>query len=483
MKRYNQVREAVGLLLVGWLCGVPALTIEGYHPADSVPVDTSLHNEHPRTYSFEAGELELRSALRFFARANDFELICDTTLEGTVTTSFKDVALETAMEQLLADTKSSWYLSGNTLRILSFENGKKIERRPDNSERAFKVIEMEGARIFKIDYPRLKRTGQGSSTATISSTASGEAGSIALSTNDEILFWQELEEQLRQLISPKGKLIISKMSGIVHVSDNEDVLDRVETFIHEVVRVATRQVEITARIYEVSLDKDHSLGVDWSAVEQTMSLKGITGAINGGIEVIRSTTDMSVATTKVDLTVDDKLAMLVNALKEQGDVQAVSQPRILTLNNQPALIKIGTDYPFFSANVTTNATTGQREVEEEVKIITVGVVLSVTPQISADGWITLGIDPLISDLVSTEQSENGSTAPVVDVKQSSALVRLRDQSTVRISGLLQRKKRTITRKVPLLGEIPLLKYLFQWTYTKENQRELIIFITPREIKR
>jgi len=171
--------------------------------------------------------------------------------------------------------------------------------------------------------------------------------------------------------------------------------------------------------------------------------------------------------------------MIIDALKEQGEVRTVSQPRVVTINNQPALVKVGTDMPFFSASVTVNPTTSVREVQEAVRVITVGVVLSVTPQISGDGWVTLGIDPLISDLVSTEISQNGSTAPVVDVKQSSALVRLKDRQTVRISGLLQSKKNVVERKVPLLGDIPLLKYLFKWKYSRVVKKELIIFITPR----
>jgi type II secretory pathway component GspD/PulD (secretin) len=111
----------------------------------------------------------------------------------------------------------------------------------------------------------------------------------------------------------------------------------------------------------------------------------------------------------------------------------------------------------------------------------VGVVLSVTPQISEDRWITLGIDPMISDLIQTVVSQNGSSAPVIDVKQSSSLVRLQDRTTVRISGLLQTKHSQFTRKIPILGQIPLIKYLFQWTYSKDVRKELVIFITPRII--
>ena len=91
----------------------------------------------------------------------------------------------------------------------------------------------------------------------------------------------------------------------------------------------------------------------------------------------------------------------------------------------------------------------------------------------------LGIDPLISDQVGTSISPNGSTAPIIDVKQSSSFVRLRDSQTVRISGLLQTKKSKTQKKIPLLGDIPWLGWLFRWSYESESQKELIIFITPR----
>jgi type II secretory pathway component GspD/PulD (secretin) len=103
----------------------------------------------------------------------------------------------------------------------------------------------------------------------------------------------------------------------------------------------------------------------------------------------------------------------------------------------------------------------------------------VTPQISADGRIQLGIEPLITSLVGTETSRNGSTAPIVDVKQSSSMATLRDRETVRLSGLIQESNSRSERRVPLLGDIPFLGALFRWSYQKTTHRELVIFVTPR----
>jgi MSHA biogenesis protein MshL len=143
------------------------------------------------------------------------------------------------------------------------------------------------------------------------------------------------------------------------------------------------------------------------------------------------------------------------------------------------LVKVGTDFPYFSATVSVNPETGVKDVVEEANIVTLGVVLSLTPQVSEDGWITLGIDPMVTDLVTTTTSSNGSTAPVVDVKQSSSMVRLKDREMVAISGLIQDKKIEEERGVPLLSEIPFLGSLFKWTYKSKVKKELVIFLTPR----
>jgi len=450
--------------------------------SDSIPVDT-VHSvsDTLKKYSFKAENVELSSALQMFALSNGFLLDMKIDNKDKISVNFDKVTLDNAMSILLNEKRLNWNSTGNKLIIHPIVPSETIGKKNVNEKvsNVLTVTKTPGTRIFTINYPRLKRSGQGSSSASFSSSASGQAGSVQLSTGDDIFFWQELEEQLKMMVSPGATLIVNKMAGVVSVTDSDASLDALQQYLEIVVSAATRQVEITARIYEVTLNKDNSLGVNWSKIGATLTEKGYTGIINAATELVIDNPDYNAATLSLDATFENNVTMIVDALKEQGEVRTVSQPRVVTINNQPALVKVGTDMPFFSASVTVNPTTSVKEVQEAVRVITVGVVLSVTPQISGDGWVTLGIDPLISDLVSTEVSQNGSTAPVIDVKQSSALVRLKDRQTVRISGLLQTKKNVIERKVPLLGDIPLLKYLFKWKYTREVKKELIIFITPR----
>ena len=175
----------------------------------------------------------------------------------------------------------------------------------------------------------------------------------------------------------------------------------------------------------------------------------------------------------------------VNALQQQGKVQVVSKPRIRTLNNQTALVKVGTETPFFSqtfqsqqsqsGNITTSG--------DQITTVTVGTILSITPQIAEDGYISLDISPVLTSLVRTERSPAGTaTAPVLDTKQASTLVRVRDGLTVVIGGLIQDETAKSKRKVPLVGDIPLLGQLFTGTFTSKTKKELVIFVTPHVVQ-
>jgi MSHA type pilus biogenesis protein MshL len=482
------MKEKLAVLLLATICTIVVSKnqeTEQVSPlviSDSIPVDTvNIISDTSKKYSFKAENVGLTSALQMFALSNGFSLDMNFENLDTISVNFDKITLDNAMNVMLKEKRLSWSRNGNMITIKPIVLSEVITKNKvtDKISEVLTVTKVSGTRIFTINYPRLKRSGQGSSSASFSSSASGQAGSVQLSTGDDIFFWQELEEQLKNMVSPDAKLIINRMAGVVSVTDTDASLDALQQYLEIVVSAATRQVEITARIYEVTLNKDNSLGVNWSKIAATLTEDGYTGIVNAATKLVIDNPDYNAATLSLDASFDNNINMIIDALKEQGEVRTVSQPRVVTINNQPALVKVGTDMPFFSANVTVNPTTSVREVQEAVRVITVGVVLSVTPQISGDGWVTLGIDPIISDLVSTEMSQNGSTAPVVDVKQSSALVRLRDRQTVRISGLSQTKKNVIERKVPLLGDIPLLKYLFKWKYTREVKKELIIFITPR----
>jgi MSHA biogenesis protein MshL len=185
----------------------------------------------------------------------------------------------------------------------------------------------------------------------------------------------------------------------------------------------------------------------------------------------------------------NRVTAVIHALKQQGEVKTVAQPRLRALNNQTAFIKVGEDRPFFRLQQSTTfqqggttAPVNQTQENFTVSTITIGTILAVTPQIDAEGNITLDVLPAITRLQSIATSPDGrQTAPVTEVKQASTIVRLRDGETAVIGGLISEDEGETTRSIPVLGAIPLLGRAFRSQASLRNRTELVIFLTPKLI--
>ena len=413
-----------------------------------------------RVFSFRAREMPLVDALRLFSRANTLNIVVEPGIEGVVTVDFQGLALERALAALLDMQGYYWEKDGELI-----------------------VVRRLRTRIFTMDYIRLERSGEGRNKAQVTSgsgrSGGQDAGEVILSQQDHIKFWEEIETQLGALLSPEGRFVVNRLSGTIQVTDLHRRVEEVATFLVNVRNSLYRQVEIQARIYEIALRDDYSLGVDWSRIDLntpkgSFKLANVITAPAGGFVARAATAAFSFN--------DGDFEGVIQALQEQGDVQVVSQPRILTLNNQPALIKVGTDQSFFTSTTTQGTAGAGNIITEQVRSVTSGLVLSVTPQISQDGWIMMDVSPIITRLTDIVQSVNGSTAPILDVKQSGGLVRVRDGQMVIIGGLIQEQLTNTERKVPLLGDIPLIGSFFSGTYQAERNTELVIFLMPRILK-
>lgn len=448
-------------------------------------------NQPQKLYSFSAKDLEVKDALALFARNNELNIVPDPDISGQITVDFRNLTLEKSMEAILDTFNYFAEIDGGLIRV-----------RKTRTE------------FFTVDYIRLIRTGNGNTTANISSSSAnggnaggtagaagvagangtgGDSTSVSISKSDSIKFWDELEEQLKSLLSPNGKLAINRMVGNIMVTDHKVNVDRIGNYLKQIKRSLHLQVDLEAQIYEVVFNDEFHFGIDWQNVMGSIEKWAISsGGLPVGIPSSRLVVDsplggltpgapaLSLAITK------DQTKVVIDALKEQGRLEVVSQPRLRTLNNQAALIKVGTDKPFFRRTSISLATTGQPQVTESVEVtsITIGTVLALTPQISEDGWITMDISPVITRLVDTVSSggNNPSTAPEVDIKQTSSLVRIRENTTVVIGGLIQNEKHKTTRKVPILGDIPVLGYPFRGVFENKRRTELVVFITPTIVR-
>lgn len=411
-------------------------------------------------YSFRAQEMPLADALRLFSRVNELNIVVGPDVVGEVTVDFQGLSLEKAMAALLETRGYFWEKQEELVVVRRFET-----------------------KTFTLDYIRLERGGSGRNKAQVTSGSGGgqDAGEVSLSQSDQIKFWEELEGQVKALLSQDGRLVVNRLSGTIQITDLHKRVGEVSQFLVNVRQSLYRQVEIQARIYEVTLRDDYSLGLNWNEIKfggfdgsGTIGITDIITATAGGFPVKAATAAISFA--------DGSFSGVLNALHEQGQVKILSQPRILTMNNQPALIKVGTDQSFFSSTTTQGTAGSGNIVTEQVRTVTSGLVLSVTPQISHDGWIMMDVSPIITTLTDTVTSANGSTAPVIDVKQSGGLVRVRDGEMVIIGGLIQDQVSDTERKVPMLGDIPGLGRLFKGTYQVKRKTELVIFLMPRITK-
>lgn len=318
-----------------------------------------------------------------------------------------------------------------------------------------------------------------------------------LTLENPVEFWKELEEELTKLLTPVGKqnLVVNKTAGLIQITDRPSALKRVTEFLEKLTESISRQVDLEVKLYDVTLGDQFQFGIDWQKVAIAGSGQFQTVASPFGNpsdlnlsrpSLIQPGGGFNFSPSAITMAFSNRTASAVlQALKEQGEVSVISQPRLRTLNNQTAILKVGTDQPFFAQHTQVISSTGglNEQSGDIVSIITVGTVLSVTPQISADNWITLDITPAITSFVSEKKSPSGqSSAPVLDIKQSSTIVRLRDGESIILGGLIQNSRSKNTRKIPILGDIPLLGKLFQGQFEAKQKKELVIFLTPRLVR-
>ena len=416
-------------------------------------------------YSFHSVGVPIEDALRLFARDNELNLVLDRDLEGDLTIDFSRLPLNSALDALLDAHGYGWQIDGRLIRI----------RR-------------QVTRTFDVDYLRLRRTSEGHSESGafgVSDGGSESAGSneFEIEQENDIDFWEELTEELLTLVGEEGRVVTNKTAGLVSVTAGKRVVDEVENYLQRIRHGSMRQVSIDARIVEVELDDTMTLGIDWAAPD----LLEI-----GKFDISRSALGADGIQTFLSASVNGETRAILEALQDQGNLNVVSQPKLKVLNNQTAQIRVARDEPYYVQTSGFVAAAGDdpaQPAEFEQRSATIGLVVQVTPSVSADGWITLEISPVITRKLSQigfpQTDENGNVSfsgnvgpPVIDVKQTSVVVRVRSGQTAVIGGLIQETDDETVSKIPLLGDLPIVGAAFRDTTTVHNRNELVIMITP-----
>jgi general secretion pathway protein D len=261
--------------------------------------------------------------------------------------------------------------------------------------------------------------------------------------------------------------------------------------------IRRRQVYVEAAIIEMGLSKARELGFEFQAanlnkIENSNNVQAIGGTnfgnignvIAGGPTGLASLTGLNVGAVKGTFIFKGveylNVGALLHALQSDADVNVLSTPNILTTDNQKAEIMVGENIPFVTGQSQTAATGGQ--IFSQIDRRDVGISLKITPQITSEDSVRLDVYQEISDITQTAGLNPNIVGPSTTKRSASTTVVVKDKQTMVIGGLIRDNVTSSTSKVPLLGDIPILGWLFKYKTTKVEKVNLMIFITPYIIK-
>lgn len=435
-------------------------------------------------------------------------------------TNLKNLTLNEVFDILLVDNNLNYTLENNILKI-SF-----IETKTYNIDYIISARKSIGSTDILLSSAQNSNQAATNGTAGGTSTNNGVgtdlgSGSQQLTQNntsgikieslDEVKFWEELDLELQRVLNRPTDFyqaeapIVNKNAGLVTVTATVRQQQRLEKYLKKLQEKIQYQVLIDVRMMAVVLSDTTSTGIDWSQIYALQNLalsvdkidfknvKTFENGLTGGSTITEAGVDgFSGPASLIKLSGGGSINELVKFLKSQGDIEAISNPKVLTLNNQPALITVGTEYFYKIQNSTilagSSAGTSQTTQNQIVNSIFAGVLLDITPEIADDNTITLKINPSVSQtrikLASDEKSQQERTMPPdLDRRQLASVVTVKDGNSIVIGGLIDKTENFQTNKVPLLGDIPGLGYLFKYEEKKIDTTELVIVIEPHIIKK
>ncbi len=301
-------------------------------------------------------------------------------------------------------------------------------------------------------------------------------------------FWSELSTTLKLLIAgnEQAQVVTSPQTSMVIVRALPADLRVIADYLHSMQSVLDRQVLLEAKILEVVLGDSFQAGIDWSSIASVNGGNSLGFTQNG--RAIRNPTVSDGLAGIFGVTYQSSnFEMMIDLLETQGLVQVLSSPRISTINNQKAVIKVGTD-EFFVTDIssTTIAGAGTSTTSPDVTLTPFfsGIALDVTPQIDVDGNIVLHVHPSISEVQDQEKlltlGADQLTLPLAKstIRESDSIIRARSGEVVVIGGLMQSQTTDQDSGVPLLNDIPVAGQFFNQKNKNSRKTELVILIRP-----
>lgn len=442
---------------------------------------TSSVSREDDTISVDFPDEDVRTIIRNVADLYELNVVIPDTLVGSVSLKLRDVTWRQVFDVVLEPLGYTWIEDRNIIKIKSQEE---------------LLIEPVATRVFIINF-----AAAGELQASVAPLIDGSAG---------------------------GRIQVDTRSNALVITERPSRMNDIQAIIERLDR-PTEQVMIESKFVEITSRDGKNLGVDWSSLSgyslsagpfgrsyenngirtktdnNELTTTGEAGtsytkqqgsdfSLTDGLTIIDTeldainnsntatlTTTNGVANTNTLTKIDsavfsaDAFQLVLSALQSNNEVEVISNPTVVTVNNTAAQINIGEEYPLPS--YTYNDETGNFEVSGfEYKPI--GIILNVTPQVNSAGFINLAIAPEISNR-GESVNFNDANIPIITTRRTKSTVTIKSGFTLAIGGMVQRQTGDTQSKVPLLGDLPLMGRLFRHSSKSTDVRNLIIFITAK----
>jgi type II secretory pathway component GspD/PulD (secretin) len=445
--------------------------------------------------SLDIKGMDIMDVLKMLSQRAGFNIVVGKNVSGRVSMFLKDVDVWDAFEIILLSNDLAYDRKGDIINVMTqrdyeLQYGERFQDR-----KIARIITLKYAKApelakallqIKSNIGRVVTDEASNTIAIVDSPAKVKEMEDFVRNVDQPVETRVFDLQYAQAdkLGPKIQEAVTKSVGSIRTDErtNKIIVTDYPAKLDELAKVIsafdekTTQVLIDAQIIELSPSDKLEMGLDWDYwINKYFEVKAMVPLSTPAIgNAIFATT----AGAKTPSAPGDYKGV-VDILRTIGDTKILSSPRIMTLNNQEAKILVGTKEAYITSTTSMGAS-GTTVTAQTVNFVDVGIKLYVTPTINDNGFVSMKIRPEISSSKNTTltSDDKKTTIPIVTTSEAETSVLVKDGVTIVIGGLKKDKRDKTTKRVPILGDIPLLGYFFGSTSDDFTKTELVILLTP-----
>jgi len=464
-------------------------------------------------FDLTANKSPAREVFMSLVKGTPYSMVVHPDINGNISLHLKDVTIDEALDTLKQVYGYAYRRTGNRYSVL----GQGIQTQIftvnylNFNRKGHSNTRVSSAELNASQGGNNSRSGGNNSSNGSGSNNTAATGShgIQIKTYSESDFWKELQLSLQAIIGDKEdrRVVTHPQSGLVVVRALPDELSIIERFLGTTQESINRQVILEAKILEVELNDSYQTGVNWAALGSSGSNSILASQVGGGTSLSAGTSEITgfsgnlqpngnyspinSANTSAFGGVFSlalkarKFSAFLEFLQGQGDVQVLSSPRVSTVNNQRAVIKVGGDEFFVTGIASSSTVSGAATTQTpsvELTPFFSGIALDVTPQIDQDDNIVLHIHPTVSTVSQRDKTFviSGETfslpLAISNIQESDNVVRAATGQVIVIGGLMKEGSSDESASIPILGDLPLIGQLFKHQKLTRVKKELVILL-------